>query len=87
LVERGGRGGFVERGGPRVESGSAWRGTGIDGKAARRGDHRHAGRHHFRRGKVFGFGGDDYYAFATPYEDCWQLRFWRGSYRRVWVCD
>jgi hypothetical protein len=54
---------------------------------ARQGDRRHAGRHHARHRKVFGF--TEYYSFATPYlyEDCWDLRFWRGKYRRVWVCD
>jgi hypothetical protein len=49
------------------------------------------GRHH-RPAVTFGFGGPYYYDYAMPYDDyygygCYQIRFIRGAYRRVWVCD
>ena len=48
------------------------------------------GRRHFRHGPSFGFASPFYYGYATPYvyeEDCVRVRFIRGAYRRVWVCD
>ncbi len=40
--------------------------------------------------RAFGFASPFYYGYATPYvyeEDCVRVRFIRGAYRRVWVCD
>ena len=41
-------------------------------------------------GPSIGFASPFYYGYATPYvyeEDCVRVRFIRGAYRRVWVCD
>jgi hypothetical protein len=40
---------------------------------------------------TYGFGAP-YYDYASPYsyyygDDCYALRFIRGAYRRVWVCN
>jgi len=51
------------------------------------------GRRHFRGGPSFGVvvPGPYYDDYATPYaygdDDCYELRFVRGAYRRVWVCE
>ena len=47
----------------------------------------HARRHH-RGPFITGFGAPYFYDYATPYGDdgCWDYRFVRGAYRRVWVC-
>ncbi len=56
------------------------------------GNWQHGGRH-FRRGPVVTYGfGAPYYDYASPYsyyygDDCYALRFIRGAYRRVWVCN
>jgi hypothetical protein len=38
---------------------------------------------------TYGFAAPYYYDYATPYydESCYELRFIRGAYRRVWVCE
>jgi len=51
------------------------------------------GRHHrgHFRGPVFGFAAPYYYDYATPYayddESCYEVRYIRGAYQRVWVCE
>src|SRR5262249_54068074 len=56
------------------------------------------GRRHFRGGPGFGFVVpspyyDDYaYDYTTPYayeddDSCYRVRYIRGHYRRVWVCQ
>ena len=53
--------------------------------------HNHHG--HFHRhfhGLVFGFAAPYYYDYAPQYyseEDCYEDRYIRGAYRRVWVCE
>jgi len=48
------------------------------------------GRRHFRGGFAFAVPYPYYDDYATPYaydDSCYELRFIRGAYRRVWVCD
>ncbi|HKA79606.1 MAG TPA: hypothetical protein VKD43_06205 [Xanthobacteraceae bacterium] len=51
----------------------------------------HGNRHHrgHFRGPVFGFAAP-YYDYASPYyydDSCYELRYIRGAYRRVYVCE
>jgi hypothetical protein len=67
-----------------VVGGRNWEGGSWQGR--HRGRH---GRHRFH-GPAFGFA-PYYYDYATPYvyedDDCWELRYRRGAWRQVWVCD
>jgi hypothetical protein len=57
------------------------------------GNWRHA-KPHFRPRPVvpYGFAAPFFYGYASPYyydygdDPCWDFRFIRGAYRRVWVC-
>ena len=85
-------------GGPRVVQGGRTFGGQrfVQGSVQGRGDFR-GRRHFFRGGPGFAFFGAapyydyDDYDYATPYayddSSCYQLRLYRGEYRRVWVCD
>jgi hypothetical protein len=86
MVQRGPQGGapgMVQRGprgGPAVAHGGQWQGSG----------HRHRGHKHIRPGPVFGFATPYFYDYASPYvydDECYEIRWWRGAYRRFWVCD
>ena len=52
-------------------------------------------RRHFRGGPVFGFAAPYpyYYDYASPNyyysedDSCYEVRYIRGAYRRVWVCE
>jgi len=83
-----GGGNFAARGGGNWQGGRNWQGN-PNGQG---GNWQHGGRH-FRRGPVVTYGfGAPYYDYASPYsyyygDDCYALRFIRGAYRRVWVCN
>jgi hypothetical protein len=55
------------------------------------GNWQHSRRHHRGPFITYGFGAPYFYDYATPYsyygdDGCWDYRFVRGAYRRVWVC-
>jgi hypothetical protein len=87
IVQRGPQGGGpgVMQRGPRINPG--WQG---DNRGWHRSGRWAHGRKHVRPGPVFGFAGPYYYDYASPYvyeDPCWEIRYWRGAYRRFWVCD
>jgi hypothetical protein len=62
-----------------------WQGGNWQGGGGKHHHHRHF------RGPVFGFASPYYYDYASPQyyydEDCYEVRYIRGAYRRVWVCE
>jgi hypothetical protein len=74
-----------------VQGGSNWQGHNLQGGGNR------IARRHFRGGggfAIYGAAPYDYDDDATPYayygdddSGCYQLRFYRGEYRRVWACQ
>ena len=80
------RGGSPQGGGQAVAQGGGgnWHGNG---------NQHH--RRHFRGGPVFGFAAPYpyYYDYASPNyyysedDSCYEVRYIRGAYRRVWVCE
>jgi hypothetical protein len=79
----------VPGGGQRiVQGGGNWQGGNWQGR-------NWSGRRHFRGGGFAVYGAAPYYDDdATPYayygdddSGCYQLRLYRGEYRRVWVCN
>ena len=78
------RGGRPQGGGQVAQGGGNWHGDG----------NRHHRRHH-RHGPVFGFAAPYpyYYDYASPNyyysedDSCYEVRYIRGAYRRVWVCE
>ena len=78
--------GRAPRGGPPAGGNIAGRGGGNW-----QGGNWHARRHHRGPFITYGFGAPYFYDYATPYsyygdDGCWDYRFVRGAYRRVWVC-
>jgi hypothetical protein len=74
-------GNLAARGGGNWQGGGNWRG----------GNAQHSRRHHRGPFITYGFGAPYFYDYATPYpyygdDGCWDYRFVRGAYRRVWVC-
>jgi hypothetical protein len=80
---------FVPRGGGPQGGGQAF----VQGG----GGNWHGGKGHHRphfRGPVFGFAAYPYYYdYASPQyyveedDSCYEIRYIRGAYRRVWVCE
>jgi hypothetical protein len=78
------RGGPSARGNFAARGGGNWQGNWQGGAS------QHARRHHRGPFFAYGFGAPYFYDDAYPYyygdDGCWDVRFVRGAYRRVWVC-
>jgi hypothetical protein len=93
----------LARGGPPAMGGGSPRGSGRKVAGPNGGDWQGSGnlpgRHHARRhhrGAFFAYGfaapylyDDSWPYYSSYYGDngCWEVRYIRGAYRRVWVCD
>jgi len=90
---QGGGQAYIRRGGGPQGGGQAYVQPGGGGNWQGGGNQHH--RRHFRHGPVFGFAAPYpyYYGYTSPnyyYEEddsCYEIRYIRGAYRRVWVCE